>query len=177
MVDENVSKGTREFVADAVLQGLHSSHWGPLCSTLETCLLPHHRKVCLQGTLVPLDFSHQGLSNYSCYFFFTRANNVSEILSVPPADAVIATSDIILAALVGNIVVSLNDNAESGALSHSWPGTLAVTGSPSRHQRSPWWVCSSFSSLENFRKTDFRVGALSWNPKMLSYLGRDGVPY
>lgn len=83
-------------------------------------------------------FLIKGLVITHAIFFFTRANSVSEILSVPPADAVIATSDIILAALVRNIMVSLTDNSGSGALSHSWPGTLAVTGSPSRHQTSAW---------------------------------------
>lgn len=54
-----------------------------------------------------LDFSHQGLVVTHVVIIITViiltwANSFSGIVSVPPEDTVIATSDIIVAALVGN---------------------------------------------------------------------------
>lgn len=109
----------------------------PLHHPQDMFVSSYHRKVSLQGTLISLDFSHPSIAHI--IYLFTGANSSSGILLIPLADTVIATSNIIIAALVGNeIMVSVTYNLGSCAFSHPQPHTLAVTGSPSRYQRSAW---------------------------------------
>lgn len=89
--------------------------------------------------MVSLDFSHQELVIAHVIFVLTWAKSFSEILSIPLVDTVISTSDIIMAVLVGNeIMLALTYESRAGVFSYPQARTLAVTGSPSRRQRSAW---------------------------------------
>ena len=103
------------------------SPWGhgSLHSSTQGTSVPFSRHVCFHISQKSFSTSYVGLSGFfslsvAHVIYLSWANSFSGILSIPLVDTVIATGDIIIAALVGNeIMVSLIYNLESGAFSHS----------------------------------------------------------